>query len=163
MQCKDIETAPILLFLKNLRPHLGTWFDMDCENTVRHAFPKKSPDRLVLAKMASLIRRGLVTGCCCACRGDYEITDKGLEYLTDRNEIKGNKMIEIESKYQIPKEISPNPWLKIENPPQNDEVVLVTDGEVIEEGRYYEDEWCGSDIDPTHWMPRPSLPLPKRK
>lgn len=71
-------------------------------------------------------------------------------------------MKEIESKYQIPEEISPNPWLKIENPPQNDEVVLVTDGEVIEEGRYYEDGWCG-DIDPTHWMPRPPLPLPKRK
>jgi hypothetical protein len=40
--------------------------------------PKDTPPKLKLAKMQSLHRRGLVGGCTCGCRGDFEITDKGL-------------------------------------------------------------------------------------
>jgi hypothetical protein len=28
-----------------------------------------------------LIKRGLVSGCTCGCRGDFEITQKGLDFL----------------------------------------------------------------------------------
>jgi len=39
------------------------------------------PGRLVLAKMSKLIRAGLVSGCPCGCRGDFEITIKGRKVL----------------------------------------------------------------------------------
>lgn len=33
------------------------------------------PAKVTLAKARRLIKRGLITGCACGCRGDYEITD----------------------------------------------------------------------------------------
>lgn len=39
------------------------------------------PRKLMLSKFRSLHKRGFVGGCPCGCRGDFEITDKGLELL----------------------------------------------------------------------------------
>jgi hypothetical protein len=30
------------------------------------------PPKVILAKAASMIRRGVITGCSCGCRGDFE-------------------------------------------------------------------------------------------
>jgi hypothetical protein len=49
--------------------------------TVLDAFPPDVPDRLLLAKMDGLIRRGLVDGCTCGCRGDFVLTAKGREVI----------------------------------------------------------------------------------
>jgi predicted transcriptional regulator len=38
--------------------------------------------KIIIQKMAKLIKRGLVSGCGCGCRGDYEITQKGIEWLS---------------------------------------------------------------------------------
>ncbi len=46
--------------------------------TVRDAMPEGTPDRLQLNKMTELVRKKLVSGCTCGCRGDWEIKDKGL-------------------------------------------------------------------------------------
>lgn len=43
------------------------------------------PDRVVLAKMRALIRRGLVKGCACGCRGDFEPTDEGKSLIGGAN------------------------------------------------------------------------------
>ena len=40
------------------------------------------PAKVVRAKLAALIRRGLLTGCTCGCRGDFELTPAG-EALLD--------------------------------------------------------------------------------
>jgi hypothetical protein len=75
IQCKDIPDEPILHYLAQhgrvmrFHPRLGP--------SVVEAMPEGISERLVLAKMASMIRRGLVDGCACGCRGDFEITDKG--------------------------------------------------------------------------------------
>lgn len=45
---------------------------------VYNSMPKSTPEKVALAKMRSLYKRGLVGGCDCGCRGDFEITDKGL-------------------------------------------------------------------------------------
>jgi len=45
------------------------------------SMPKDTPEKVALAKMKSLHRRGLVGGCDCGCRGDFEITDKGLALI----------------------------------------------------------------------------------
>lgn len=88
MQCKDIPDRPILEFLSKSRIW-GTWYAGEDgilpENSVRRAMPEPDgimlPDKLVQAKMKQLIRRGLVIGCTCGCRGDYEITSKGKLFL----------------------------------------------------------------------------------
>lgn len=45
------------------------------------AMPRGTPEKVALAKMRSLYRRDLVGGCDCGCRGDFEITDKGLALI----------------------------------------------------------------------------------
>lgn len=68
----------------------GTWCWSDHPDptfwlhSVAPLFPAGIPDKLLLAKMAGLIRRGLIDGCPCGCRGDYEATDKGRAFVAER-------------------------------------------------------------------------------
>lgn len=39
------------------------------------------PSEVILAKARALIRRGLITGCDCGCRGDFELTILGAQFL----------------------------------------------------------------------------------
>lgn len=80
MQVKDIDTAGILRFLARNPGRWHNWYFGDALD-VTSVMPPGTPPRLVLAKMRRLIRRGLVSGCDCGCRGDFEITQKGLEFL----------------------------------------------------------------------------------
>ena len=88
MRCRDIPEEPIL---RKLLAHAGGigigWHDLEPREdycpTVRDAMPPDLPDNLVLAKMHKLVRRGLVDGCCCGCRGDFKITAKGRESIND--------------------------------------------------------------------------------
>lgn len=81
MQCKDIPTEPILeLFQKNPdlchRWYNASWYHdthLSIWPSIRPAFPVDCPDHLLLAKMKQLIRKGLVLGCACGCRGDFQI------------------------------------------------------------------------------------------
>lgn len=79
MQCKDIPDRPILEFLLAHKGQWCTWFGG--ERSVTRAMPATIPPKLGLAKMKTLIRRGLVCGCPCGCRGDFEITEKGEAWL----------------------------------------------------------------------------------
>jgi hypothetical protein len=45
------------------------------------------PEKVVLAKMKALKRRGLITGCPCGCRGDFELTKAGDGFLARTNNI----------------------------------------------------------------------------
>lgn len=102
MQAKDVPDLPVLQFIHEVRTngvifharepggygdgerwrHV-TWFaygvddDFIPANSVRNAMPVGTPGKVVLAKMKRLIDRGLVDGCPCGCRGDYELTDAG--------------------------------------------------------------------------------------
>lgn len=40
------------------------------------AFHSHIPEKLMIAKARKLIWRGLMDGCCCGCRGDWQVTDK---------------------------------------------------------------------------------------
>ena len=80
MQCKDIPAEPILRILLCHKGRWCNWF-LESELSVFNAMPVGIPGNLVHAKMRSLIRRGLVTGCTCGCRGDFEITPKGEAWL----------------------------------------------------------------------------------
>jgi hypothetical protein len=75
MQAKDISDESIL---KYLAEHQGKWtMRWHCKDAVA----PNAPEKVFLAKMKRIIARGLSRGCDCGCRGDYEITDKGLALI----------------------------------------------------------------------------------
>ena len=78
MQCKDIPDAPLLSFISHKQAEKGYWVNRWDFDETPYA---DLPDNLFRAKMGKLIARGLITGCACKCRGDWELTDKGREYL----------------------------------------------------------------------------------
>lgn len=39
------------------------------------------PEEVILAKASRLIQRGLLTGCDCGCRGDFELTESGRDAI----------------------------------------------------------------------------------
>lgn len=86
MQCKDIPDIPVIRFIASLGGGGATWFtNEDGEqmgyNSVLNAMPKGTPEKLALAKMRMLVRRGLVKGCTCGCRGDFVLTKNGKAFL----------------------------------------------------------------------------------
>ncbi len=83
MQCKDLSTIKILTFLDQHRGQWATWQAIDTYMPSVGALFPDAADKLVRAKMAQLIGKGLVSGCSCGCRGDYEITEKGTARLRE--------------------------------------------------------------------------------
>lgn len=77
VQCKDIPTQPILELLASKKK-------MWPISKVEAAMPVWTPKNLVRAKLKTLVKNGLIDGCCCGCRGDFEIKDKGRLYLSTR-------------------------------------------------------------------------------
>lgn len=53
---------------------------------VQEALPE-FPPKVVAAKLSRLLRRGLLTGCDCGCRGDWELTDKGREVILEAHAV----------------------------------------------------------------------------
>jgi len=89
MQCKDIPDKPILFFLAGLHRWATHWTgDGISMPSVADAMPPGTPEKLRLAKMGQLIKRNLVSGCTCGCRGDFEITAKGRELLSEQEKAK---------------------------------------------------------------------------
>lgn len=58
----------------------ATWFwddDYKPENSVMNAMPSEWSELRARAYMRLLDKHGLIDGCHCGCRGDYELTEKG--------------------------------------------------------------------------------------
>jgi hypothetical protein len=72
-KCSDVSTEMLLSYLAERQ---GSW-TMAWELP----WPDGTPQKVKLAKMRNLNDKGLVGGCPCGCRGDFEITDKGLERI----------------------------------------------------------------------------------
>ena len=52
--------------------------DCCCDESPALEVPTDTPEKVALAKMRSLIKRGLVDGCPCGCRGDFELPRKAV-------------------------------------------------------------------------------------
>ncbi len=89
MKASDISDKAVLEYLAE---HQGRWNSLwygyfkgkeDHKDTtdVYYAMPEGTPHKVALAKMRALYKRGFVGGCDCGCRGDFEITDKGLAFI----------------------------------------------------------------------------------
>ena len=76
IKCSDIPDKDVLLVLNKTQ---GRWTSHTCGYLAE--FFKPFPIKLGLAKMRQLHKRGFTGGCGCGCRGDWEITDKGLEFI----------------------------------------------------------------------------------
>lgn len=90
MQAKDIPDRDILTVLVHA-PVWATWH-REPDGERYHAVPIPNwlsfdvPPKVVLAKCRSLIKRKLVDGCACGCRGDFTITAKGRLFLAAQGE-----------------------------------------------------------------------------
>lgn len=82
LSCKEIPDKPIVEFLLKNKGSWCNWY-LENEKDVRNGMPKNlASEKLIHAKMKQLVKRGLVDGCLCGCRGDFEITEKGEEWLS---------------------------------------------------------------------------------
>lgn len=81
IQAKHVPDLPVLKFLKSMGDQWATNGPLEFAHSVLHAMPPEIPRKVAVAKMASLIKRGLVNGCPCGCRGDYHLTAAGEEFL----------------------------------------------------------------------------------
>lgn len=84
MQCKDIPDEPILRFVHEINSTTG-WASMlsISDGYVGKAMPDGVPYNLMLAKMRMMIRRGVMQGCACGCRGDFCVTEKGCSEIEE--------------------------------------------------------------------------------
>jgi hypothetical protein len=64
-------------FIADKQAEIGMWV---CYWNLEPPY-SELPDRLFRAKMGKLINKGYLTGCNCGCRGDYEVTAKGLALI----------------------------------------------------------------------------------
>lgn len=71
MQAKDIPEQPIIEFLLGLNRWACCWPGFD--NSVLNAMPEGTPEKVGRAKMRAMIRKGIIEGCACGCRGDFRI------------------------------------------------------------------------------------------
>ena len=84
LQAKDLEDRAVLAEVRRCQrlpwPHDGSPIDDETRWATRWEIAGAlgdPPDRVMLAKLGALMRRGLLTGCACVCRGDLEITPAG--------------------------------------------------------------------------------------
>lgn len=73
VQAKDLSDAQVLEGIvatrgRNGVPRWSTLWDMQAHLA---AFPSK----VVLAKLRSMIKRKVIGGCACGCRGDFEVAE----------------------------------------------------------------------------------------
>jgi hypothetical protein len=86
----DMPDLPLVEFVVALDGAWGTWCwsdtpDFDWNNSVAPLFPPDTPWKLIHKKMARLIERGIIEGCPCPCRGDYEMTEASLRFLAEES------------------------------------------------------------------------------
>jgi hypothetical protein len=84
VQAKDVPADVILRIVRDKQatkmPGSQNCWPWAVNGDIEPAFPDV-PWKVVAAKLYILVRRGLLNGCTCGCRGDWELTDKGRAYL----------------------------------------------------------------------------------
>lgn len=87
MKTSDISDKAILEYLADRQGEwTSIWFGYFKEkdpsvSDVYYAMPEGTTEKIAREKMKSLYERGFVGGCPCGCRGDFEITDEGLDFI----------------------------------------------------------------------------------
>ncbi len=91
MKAADIPDIEMLEFIDGLKPgripkwNLEPYWITRSEillPEVEYRF-RMFPVKVVRAKLARMIKRGLLNGCACGCRGEFEVTEKGRQVMED--------------------------------------------------------------------------------
>ena len=71
LQAKHLDESAILAFVRERHPQwLTHWRDFP------NSIPDQgAPEKVLLAKLRSMERRGLIAGCGCGCRGDWRLPE----------------------------------------------------------------------------------------
>lgn len=77
MKAADLPDASVLRAVDESCRDRGMW---SSTSAIAEVFPQ-APFKVVAAKLSKLLKRKLLTGCDCGCRGDWELTSKGREIL----------------------------------------------------------------------------------
>lgn len=91
LQAKDIDDRKVLSEVRRLSmdtqggrwPNTPHWV---MARDLEKALGLENTGRLLLAKCDALIRRKLLDGCTCGCRGDFELTAAGRAFLAGPTE-----------------------------------------------------------------------------
>lgn len=86
VQAKHLNEFDVLLYLREHGDNWSTSLTEICEKV----WPGK-PRKVVMAKMHGLVRRKLVSGCACGCRGDFNLTEVGEKCLVMRELFNGEE------------------------------------------------------------------------
>lgn len=78
MKAADIDDRTVLAFIAQQRTQ--PWPNWVRRMDVEALLPDVPP-KVVLAKLRQLLKRRLLTGCGCGCRGDFEMTTAGEAFL----------------------------------------------------------------------------------
>lgn len=87
LQTKNLSDDVVLILLSKYQGQWGFFngnkINFFVNGTIKEekVFKETIPIKLIRSKYKSLVKRGLIGGCYCGCRGDFEITDKGLEKI----------------------------------------------------------------------------------
>lgn len=76
IKCSDIPDSNVLEILNKTQ---GKWTSL--WNSDLGEYFSQYPPKIAFAKMRQLYKKGFTGGCPCGCRGDFEITDKGLDFI----------------------------------------------------------------------------------
>ena len=82
MKASDVDDRAFLAVVAGYNDATGHWC---LTHTVEGEFAA-FPPKVLQAKARKLIRRGLMDGCACGCRGDYRVTDAGRALLAEADE-----------------------------------------------------------------------------
>lgn len=79
MKASDLSEEAILSVLRARPGVLHTHLPPYGDPTPRVYDPTQptAPEKVLLAKLRSMARRGLIDGCGCGCRGDWRVADGG--------------------------------------------------------------------------------------
>ena len=82
IQAKHLDNYLILNWLSH-QQYPATWFKDENSTSLYKIINLDVPEKVVLSKMRSLIKKSLVDGCYCGCRGNFTITEKGENLITN--------------------------------------------------------------------------------
>lgn len=85
LQAKDIADLDVLQTIrKQGAAHALGWtftWELIAALPVLAPLSFRGSERLFLRKCDALVRRGLINGCTCGCRGDFTLTSAGLAFI----------------------------------------------------------------------------------
>lgn len=67
------------------------------------------PPKVLVAKAGQLIKRKMLSGCTCGCRGDFELKQRGMDFLLDCDATLLTALLDYSDSRSIPWQVPPSP------------------------------------------------------